>query len=847
MNFHAHCPMYHVASPRLPFRAFARPQLAHGRVAPRDDGSVARRAVSRHAYPRRRPSRDRGAVAARVAAPPSPPAEAVGLQEELCRLRDLREALLRARDRESKVALLRQAPRVLAFGRTKRGQEVQAAARRVSLDAEYAVLLVVAMGQAHVLEAPARGAPGPASALADALEALTGVVVAAERFYDSIGGIVGYQIKALEIIAGDGDDEDANGAGQPDASDIVLHCPAGPDLSSEGNSDLKRKMAAEGLRGLPRMAEIYPVGGAGDRLGLTCNVTGEPLPTAVLPYCGRPLLEGLVRDLQAREFLHFCVTGAQATTPVAVMTSEAKGNHSRIRGLFESRAWFGRGPDAFRLFRQPMVPVLAADDGRWLLGGAVRPLLKPGGHGAIWKLMHDEGVFEWLERAGREGAVVRQISNPLAGTDATLLALSGAGLHGQKTLGFASCERAVGAAEGMNVLAERRVRGADGREVFEYGVTNIEYTEFDRLGVEDSAHEDDEDSGLSRFPANTNVMFLSLAAARGAVEDGIRSGGGATLPGMIFNRGKQVEHVCERTGQPAVSRGGRIECTMQNIADSLVQAFPQRRSPEEFEQLETFVVYNKRRRVTSSAKRKRRPGDKHIHQTPDGSFVDLMTNAHEVLTAYCGMTLPPAPTAAGYLKNGPPFIVLMHPALGPLWEVIGQKIRGGSMAEGSEMVLEIADVWVTDLNIDGSLLVEADAVMGHTEPGPDGFERLVYSARNGRCRMHNVTVENRGFVLGDPANIYWAHRLVRRESCRFLLRGRAEVDARDVTIRGSHAFEVPDGHRLLIRPPADDSEADRARGFSVRMERMDDAQAPSWQWRHELLPDDSIELTPLEA
>ena len=38
--------------------------------------------------------------------------------------------------------------------------------------------------------------------------------------------------------------------------------------------------------------------GAGDRLGLTCSVTGEGLPVAELPYCGRPLLESLIRDLQ---------------------------------------------------------------------------------------------------------------------------------------------------------------------------------------------------------------------------------------------------------------------------------------------------------------------------------------------------------------------------------------------------------------------------------------------------------------------------------------------------------------------------------------------------------------------
>lgn len=48
------------------------------------------------------------------------------------------------------------------------------------------------------------------------------------------------------------------------------------------------------------MGEIYPLGGAGDRLGLVDERSGECLPVAMLPYCGRTLLEGLIRDLQAR-------------------------------------------------------------------------------------------------------------------------------------------------------------------------------------------------------------------------------------------------------------------------------------------------------------------------------------------------------------------------------------------------------------------------------------------------------------------------------------------------------------------------------------------------------------------
>lgn len=56
-----------------------------------------------------------------------------------------------------------------------------------------------------------------------------------------------------------------------------------------------------------------------------------------------------------------------------------------------------------------MVPMVAAEDGHWLMSGALQPMLKPGGHGAIWKLMHDQGVFDWLSQHTCEAAIVRQI------------------------------------------------------------------------------------------------------------------------------------------------------------------------------------------------------------------------------------------------------------------------------------------------------------------------------------------------------------------------------------------------------------------------------------------------------
>lgn len=100
--------------------------------------------------------------------------------------------------------------------------------------------------------------------------------------------------------------------------------------------------------GLPLFDQRYWYTGAGDRLGLKDPETGEGLPVAVLPYCGRPLLESLIRDVQAREYLYFKLHGVQQMTPIAIMTSDAKDNHRRVTDFIASCDWFGRGKESFR-------------------------------------------------------------------------------------------------------------------------------------------------------------------------------------------------------------------------------------------------------------------------------------------------------------------------------------------------------------------------------------------------------------------------------------------------------------------------------------------------------------------
>ncbi|KAL8104958.1 hypothetical protein AgCh_028936 [Apium graveolens] len=59
---------------------------------------------------------------------------------------------------------------------------------------------------------------------------------------------------------------------------------------------------------------MYPLGGSAERLGLVDPVTGECLPAAMLPYYGRTLLEGLIRDLQSVK--NKWILGAQYAFPI---------------------------------------------------------------------------------------------------------------------------------------------------------------------------------------------------------------------------------------------------------------------------------------------------------------------------------------------------------------------------------------------------------------------------------------------------------------------------------------------------------------------------------------------------
>ncbi len=593
------------------------------------------------------------------------------------------------------------------------------------------------------------------------LEEMLGDLVAVEHFYSSIGGIVGYHLRMLELLSGGA----AQGRG------LSQYYPAeGLDISLENGS--VREAIWKSLEHMKEMAEIYPVGGAADRLGLQDEKTGEPLPAACLSFLGRSLLEGVIIDLQAREYLAYKLTGEQITTPVAMMTSKEKNNHAHILGICRESGWFGRPEESFRFFCQPSVPAVNKS-GEWCLQKAMKLILKPGGHGAIWRLAEENGIFEWLFAQGKTKALIRQINNPVAGTDYGILAFTGTGCARNKLFGFASCPRQIKTSEGVNVVIETQAAGG-----FQYVLTNIEYCDFKRFGIADKPEKPG--SLYSQFSSNTNLLFADLKAVQAAVKK-------CPIPGILVNLKKMTYHT--GTGQKKEEEIARLESTMQNIADFFTEEFELPLQKGERGNLGTYLTYNKRRKTISTAKRAFTLGSSLV-ETPEGCFLDILNNGRELLLE-CQMETPEENDSSLFFTRGPSFIFLYHPALGPLYSVIQQKIRGGRISPTSELQLHIAELDISNLDLQGSLLIHADAVMGDTNA--QGL--LTYSSNTGKCTLKNVTVRNKGIDFDMP-NVYWKNEIARQESCHIIVRGRSEFYAENITLPGDFFIEVEDGMRV---------------------------------------------------
>ena len=85
-----------------------------------------------------------------------------------------------------------------------------------------------------------------------------------------------------------------------------------------------------------------------------------------------------------------------------------------------------------------------------------------------------------------------------------------------------------------------------------------------------------------------------------------------------------------------------------------------------------------------------------------------------------------------------------------------------------------------NLFLDGSLLIVADAVMGHENEKNE----LIYSNQTGQCLLKNVRIENEGIDWNAEDHLFWKHDIKRRESLTIHLCGHSRFEAQNVTFKG---------------------------------------------------------------
>ncbi len=621
-----------------------------------------------------------------------------------------------------------------------------------------------------------------------------------DRFYSSIGGLIGYQVEALHHIY------DRQHKSKDVLHSYTSHLPP-PFSDMRNDSQEFWDYVYQGTVALSECAEFHAVGGAGDRLNLIDVDTNEPKPAATLKIFGKSLLEWLFDDLDAREYWCFRVTGKKVTTPVVLMTSLEKNNDLEIERLCRENNWFHRDPNSIFRVIQPLVPLID-NEGALVAKDYFQLSLKPGGHGVIWKLALDFGVYDWLHKKGISSIIVRQINNPISGMDSALLALPGQGIAENRLFGFASCTMREGFNEGLNVL-EKTCDPVTKKS--SYYLSNIEYVVFESL------KKSNPEIFSGHCPANVNLLFANVEAIKKASHI-------HPFPGLIVNMKNEVEAIDE-TGKKKWRKAARLESTMQNISEEFsINCDRDLQSIQE--SLPSFVQMYDRYKILSATKKSYESLEKGFYETPVSFLYDWTSSIRKLLEKYCDASLPPKrQSIEDFLQMGPEFFMTFHPSVGPLWSIIGQKIRYLSLTEGSCFRLAIPEVYLENVSIDGACVLESEL----------SIQKHMDSKTQPRAYLKNVRVENQGkmcvknmateAIISSCVHNTPFHNL---SSCTIRLLGVSEVWMEDVVISGEFSLLVPDGMRAIVSSPV-------AGTYTIQWQTLSGQKMPSeYDWRYDI-------------
>jgi hypothetical protein len=155
---------------------------------------------------------------------------------------------------------------------------------------------------------------------------------------------------------------------------------------------------------------------------------------------------------------------------------------------------------------------------------------------------------------------------------------------------------------------------------------------------------------------------------------------------------------------------------------------------------------------------------------------------------------------------------MLHPALGPAFQAMSQKIQHGTIEKNGEMQLEIALLEITHLHLKGSLRVLGENILG--KKNLDGS--ILFGQETSKCILRHIKVNNAG-IDRKASQCYWANEIARTEELCITIEGNGEFIAENIEFNGNIHITVPSGYRVRATQE----------GKGVRLEKEEIEAIPS--------------------
>ncbi|XP_044475492.1 UDP-sugar pyrophosphorylase-like [Mangifera indica] len=482
------------------------------------------------------------------------------------------------------------------------------------------------------------------------------------------GGLKSYIKTARELLA-----DSKNGKNPFDG--FTPSVPTGESLIFGDDTFINYEQA--GVKEAKNAAFVLVAGGLGERLGYNGIKLALPAETTT----GTCFLQHYIECILALQDASCQLTeGECKEIPFAIMTSDD--THSRTLELLESNSYFGMKPSQVKLLKQEKVACLDDNDARLALDpkNKYRIQTKPHGHGDVHSLLYSSGLLKTWHDTGVRWILFFQDTNALLfkGIPASLGVSATKQLHVNSLAVPRKAKEAIG---GITKLTH-----ADGRSV----VINVEYNQLDPL-LRATGHPDGDvncETGYSPFPGNINQLILEL----GPYLEELKKTGGAIK--------EFVNPKYKDSTKTAFKSSTRLECMMQDYPKTLPPS-----ARVGFTAMDTWLAYSPVKNNPEDAAKV--PKGNPYHSATSGEMAIYRANSLILRKAGVQVGEPVQEVFNGQEVEVWPRIT-WKPKWGLIFSDIKKKVgKSCSVSQKSTLVIKGRKVFLEDLHLDGTLIVDA--------------------------------------------------------------------------------------------------------------------------------------------